>query len=43
MKEIKLKSYSIPYVPHRPENGLENNTFPPVVFADVLPIAPQNI
>jgi uncharacterized protein len=44
MEEVKLKSYF--YALRTALAGkwiIENNTFPPVAFADVLPIAPQNI
>lgn len=44
MEEVKLKSYF--YALRTALAGkwiIENNTFPPVVFADLLPIAPQNI
>lgn len=44
MAEIKLKSYF--YALRTALTGkwiIENNTFPPVAFADLLPIAPKNI
>lgn len=44
MEEVKLKSYF--YALRTALAGkwiIENNTFPPVAFADVLPIAPKNI
>lgn len=44
MEEVKLKSYF--YALRTALAGkwiIENNTFPPVAFADLLPIAPQNI
>jgi predicted nucleotidyltransferase len=44
MEEVKLKSYF--YALRTALAGkwiIENNTFPPVDFADLLPIAPQNI
>lgn len=44
MEEVKLKSYF--YALRTVLAGkwiIENNTFPPVAFADLLPIAPQNI
>lgn len=44
MEEVKLKSYF--YALRTALAGkwiIENNTFPPVAFADVLPIAPQQI
>lgn len=44
MEEVKLKSYF--YALRTALAGkwiIENNTFPPVSFADLLPIAPQNI
>jgi len=44
MEEVKLKSYF--YALRTALAGkwiIENNTFPPVVFADLLPIAPKNI
>ncbi|REH01682.1 nucleotidyltransferase domain-containing protein [Flavobacterium aquicola] len=44
MEEVKLKSYF--YALRTALAGkwiIENNTFPPVAFADVLPIAPTNI
>ncbi|WP_289661949.1 nucleotidyltransferase domain-containing protein [Flavobacterium panacagri] len=44
MEEIKLKSYF--YALRTALAGkwiIETNTFPPVAFADLLPIAPQNI
>ncbi|WP_281635619.1 nucleotidyltransferase domain-containing protein [Flavobacterium marginilacus] len=44
MEEVKLKSYF--YALRTALAGkwiLENNTFPPVAFAEVLPIAPKNI
>ncbi|WP_417940193.1 DNA polymerase beta superfamily protein [Flavobacterium sp. RS13.1] len=43
-EEVKLKSYF--YALRTALAGkwiIENNTFPPVAFADVLPIAPKNI
>jgi predicted nucleotidyltransferase len=44
MEEVKLKSYF--YALRTALAGkwiIENNTFPPVAFADLLPIVPQNI
>ncbi|OIV39731.1 nucleotidyltransferase domain-containing protein [Flavobacterium johnsoniae] len=44
MEEVKLKSYF--YALRTALCGkwiIENNTFPPVAFADLLPIAPENI
>ncbi|KAF2509504.1 nucleotidyltransferase domain-containing protein [Flavobacterium zhairuonense] len=44
MKEVKLKSYF--YALRTALAGkwiIEKNTFPPVAFADLLPIAPKNI
>ncbi|MES2543312.1 MAG: nucleotidyltransferase domain-containing protein [Bacteroidota bacterium] len=44
MEEVKLKSYF--YALRTALAGkwiIENNSFPPVAFADLLPIAPQNI
>ncbi|MFG4004881.1 nucleotidyltransferase domain-containing protein [Flavobacterium aquidurense] len=44
MEEVKLKSYF--YALRTALAGkwiIENNTFPPVAFSDLLPIAPQNI
>lgn len=44
MEEVKLKSYF--YALRTALAGkwiIEKNTFPPVAFADLLPIAPQNI
>jgi len=44
MEEVKLKSYF--YALRTALAGkwiIETNTFPPVAFADLLPIAPQNI
>jgi uncharacterized protein len=44
MEEVKLKSYF--YALRTALAGkwiIENNTFPPVAFADLLPIAPQKI
>ncbi|KIC01355.1 nucleotidyltransferase [Flavobacterium sp. JRM] len=44
MEEVRLKSYF--YALRTALAGkwiLKNNTFPPVAFADLLPIAPQNI
>ena len=44
MEEVKLKSYF--YALRTALAGkwiIENNTFPPVAFADLLPIAPQNV
>ncbi|RZJ48376.1 MAG: nucleotidyltransferase domain-containing protein [Flavobacterium sp.] len=44
MEEVKLKSYF--YALRTALAGkwiIENNTFPPVAFAEVLPIAPKNI
>lgn len=44
MEEVKLKSYF--YALRTALAGkwiIERNTFPPVAFADLLPIAPQNI
>jgi len=44
MEEVKLKSYF--YALRTALAGkwiIENNTFPPVAFADLLPIAPKNI
>ena len=44
MEEVKLKNYF--YALRTALAGkwiIENNTFPPVAFADLLPIAPQNI
>jgi len=44
MEEVKLKSYF--YALRTALAGkwiIENNTFPPVAFADILPIAPKNI
>lgn len=44
MEKVKLKSYF--YALRTALAGkwiIENNTFPPVAFADLLPIAPQNI
>lgn len=44
MEEVKLKSYF--YALRTALAGkwiIENNTFPPVAFADLLPSAPQNI
>ncbi|WP_264524740.1 nucleotidyltransferase domain-containing protein [Flavobacterium sp. N502536] len=44
MEEVKLKSYF--YALRTALSGkwiIENNTFPPVAFNDLLPMAPQNI
>jgi predicted nucleotidyltransferase len=44
MEEVKLKSYF--YALRTALAGkwiIEDNTFPPVAFADLLPIAPQNV
>jgi predicted nucleotidyltransferase len=44
MEEVKLKSYF--YALRTALAGkwiIEKNTFPPVTFADLLPVAPQNL